>query len=100
MSDYLTEPTLAEVFPATLLINGLTFTLDSTDNLFAGVDIQYQWGIYRSGTDWVIRMSKPDSVTAPTEWKYDQIAATDATGMNTETWALTCIVQCSTLWND
>ena len=100
MSDYLSEPTLAEVFPATLDVNGSTYTLNSTDNLYQGADLMFQWGVYTTGSAWVIRICRPDNAATPTAYLYDQIASTDADGLSTQTWALNCIVQCSTLWND
>lgn len=100
MSDYLSEPTLAEVFPSTLTVNGTAFSLDSTDSLQQGGLLEFQWGLYLAGSDWVIRICKPDNSFSPTEYLYDQIAATDAEGATPQIWALACIVQCSTLWND
>ena len=101
MADYLSEPTLAEVFPTTLVVNGNTCTLQGVENLYQGADLMFQWGVYTtSGDFWVIRFCKPDNAANPTEYLYDQIASTDADGMTTQNWALSCIVQCSTLWNE
>lgn len=100
MSTYLYEATLAEVFPLTLEVNGTSFTLDSTDNLHQGMLLMFQWGVYSSGDDWLIRFCKPNDASAPTRYFYDQIAKSDADGLSLQTWALDCIVQCSNLWND
>ena len=81
--SYLSEPTLADTFPSTLQVNGVTYTKSSTDNLTDGVDLTFQWCLYENGSDWLIRFAKPDVSSSPTRYFYDQITLSDAQGEST-----------------
>lgn len=104
MSDYLSEPTLAAVFPSALEINGINLTLDGTDSLSKDGNLTFQWGLYIDENDpweyWVIRFCKPNDPANPTAYLYDQIASSDADGLSTNAWAMACLIQSCNLWND
>ena len=100
MSDYLSEPTLPEVFPSSMTVNGSVFNLQNTENLTDGVDLVFQWGLYTSDDKWIVRICKPDNSASPTAWLYDQLADTDGTSMNQQEWLLSAVAFSSTLWND
>ena len=95
----LSEPTLEAVFPSTLLVNGTTFSKDHTDHLESNGNLSFQWGLYTSGSSWIVRICKPDSVTTPAEYLYDQFDSTEADSLTAQEWLMTCIVQNATLWN-
>lgn len=100
MSDYLSESTLAAVFPLTLSSNGMTFSLDNTENLLTGTDLAFQWGLYTSGDHWIVRICKPDDAASPTQYFYDELTDTDGSSMDQKEWLLAAVAFSSTLWNE
>lgn len=95
----LSEPTLEAVFPTTLVINGTTYTQDHTDSLSSNTQLTFQWGLYTAGSDWIVRICKPDDPASPTEFFYDQFDSADSVGVSAQEWLMTCIIQTSGLWN-
>jgi hypothetical protein len=100
MSNYLTEPTLDAVFPATLTVGGSTFTLQNTESMTDGTNLVFQHGHFTNGTDWVVRICKPDNPAAPTAYLYDEISNVDVADQSSLEWLMSSVVTVSTLWNE
>lgn len=98
--NYLSEPTLSAVFPSSLEVSGVTYTLQGTETMTDGTNLVFQWGHFTNGDDWVVRICKPDNAASPTAYLYDEITNIDVGDQTSLEWLMASVVTVSSLWND